>query len=163
MSWLSKVTGRDAARRNRRNERAAWGATGGSPEQRLRTATVEEAAGGGWQDAFAQTAGATINRALPRFQNQLQLTREDLVRRGVSTGDLGVSTEFDLTRQFSDSLSDTLGGMAMTGYENNRNRYLDLLTGHLDRDQAKKNAKMQMWSNILGGSLQAAGYAAGGM
>jgi hypothetical protein len=43
--------------------------------------------------AFNDTAGSFLANAMPQFRSQLQLTREDAVRRGVGTGDLGTSTK----------------------------------------------------------------------
>lgn len=142
------MTGRDRARNNRNAENDWWRQRGGDPQHRMRDAIVDEGAGGGWQKAFEQSAGAYMSRAMPQFRQQMQLTREDGIARGISTGDLGTSYEGDLASAFQQNTSDTLGSMAMGAYENNRNRYLDLLTGHMDRKQGQRNAKNQMWSGL---------------
>jgi hypothetical protein len=162
MSWFSRVTGQDA-RRNRAAERSKqeWG-VGNDPGDQFRKAILNEQQGGGWEDAFQRTAGATINNALPQLRQQLQLTREDAIRRGVSTGDLGTSNEGDLVSAWSRNLDNTLGSMAMQGYENNRNRYLDLLTGRMDRDTASKNRVSNTLSGLFSGASQAAAAYYGG-
>lgn len=97
-----------------------------------------------------------MNQQLPKLRSSLQLSREDAIRRGISTGDLGTSNEGDITTAWGQNISNTLGGMAMQGYENNRNRYLDLLTGGMDRDQSNKNNQNNMWANLGGSALSAA-------
>lgn len=156
MSWLSKITGGDAAKRRREQQSVQqWGA-GNDPNDQLRKATLFEQQGGGWEQAFNQTAGSFLNQAMPELRQKLQTTREDAIRRGVSTGDLGTTYEGNIESAFQQNLSNTLGGMAMQGYENNRNRYLDLLTGQIDRADSNRNAKNNMWSSIAGNGMMAA-------
>jgi hypothetical protein len=159
MSWFSKITGIDAARNRKRGKADFWRNNGGDPNERFDRAIIDEGTGAGWQTAFNQSAGAAYNRMMPQFREQLQLTREDGIRRGISTGDLGTSYEGDLASAFSQNLADTFGSMAMSGYENSRNRYLDLLTGRLDRNQAARNARTANW---MGAGRAAASVFSGG-
>lgn len=152
MSWFSKLTGHDAKLRDRQiAEKSRFASMGGSPEDLYARAVGEERNGGGWQDAFKTTAGAMFNNALPQLREGLQMTREDGIRRGISTGDLGTSYEGDVTSAWGKNLSNALAGTAMQGYENSRNRYLDLITGQLDRDQAGANASKQKRAGMWGG------------
>lgn len=161
MSFFSKITGQDA-RRNRSAARstAQWGA-GNDPNDQFRKAILDEQQGGGWQDAFKTTAGAAYDAALPQLRNSLQMTREDGIRRGISTGDLGTSNEGDVTAAWGKQLATTLAGTAMQGYQDQRNRYLDLLTGQIDRTNSQKNAQSNFYSNIIGGGVSAAASAYG--
>lgn len=142
MSWFSQLTGRD-----RHNERVAR--SGFDPNTLYDQAIRDEGAGGGWQKAFNDTAGAFLENQMPALRSQLQLTREDAQRRGIGTGDLGTSNEGDLVSAFQRNIANALGGLAMSGYENNRNRYLDLLSGRLDRNQASRNAQNGMWGSLF--------------
>lgn len=161
MSWFTKAAGslwnhtpvgagvnainreRRAGRERNEQKNTFWRANGGDPNQRFNQAIVDEGAGGGWEDALTRSAGSLYNRALPQLREGLQLTREDAIRRGVSTGDLGTSMEGDLVSKWGQNFSDTLGSMAMQGYQTNRDRYLDLLSGRLDRNTAAGNARGQ--------------------
>lgn len=158
MSWLSKLSGRDKARNNRTEQARRYG----DPNDRYNQAIVDEAGGDGWQDEFEQSAGAYMNRAMPQFRQQLQLTREDGIRRGISTGDLGTSYEGDLASAFQQNMSDTLGSMAQAGYENSRGRYLDLLTGRLDRNTAASNNRNRQWWEVGKTGINAGAMAMGG-
>ena len=161
MSWVSKALGNDGRREKR--ETAKWAPYGGTPQVQLQNALASEAQGGGWQDAFNQSAGAYLSRVTPQFRKDLQLTREDNQRRGISTGDLGTSYEGDLASAFQQNVSDTLGGMAMNAYENNRNRYLALLTGKIAGDQAYKTDQQNQLAGIFSGAMKAgAAYFGGG-
>src|SRR5258708_7668871 len=100
MSWISKITGADGRRNRSRTDAASWNAYGGgNPDDQLKKATAFEGAGGGWQDAFNQSAGSFLAQALPSLRSNLQMTREDSQRRGIGTGDLGTSNEGDLVTQ----------------------------------------------------------------
>lgn len=163
MSMFSKLTGHDAKLRDRQiQEKANYAAAGGSPQQQYYSAIGDEKSGGGWQNAFNTTAGAMYNDALPALRNSLQMSREDGIRRGISTGDLGTSNEGDITQAWGKNLANSFSGLAMQGYENNRNRYLDLLTGQMDRDQAGDNAARQRRAGLYGGIGSALGAGVGG-
>lgn len=160
MSFFSKLTGHDAKLRDRQiNEQRQYAAAGGSPQDQYYSSIADERNGGGWQQAFNQTAGATLANALPDLRNQLQMTREDGIRRGISTGDLGTSTEGDLVSSWGRNLANSFAGTALSAHEGSRNRYLDLLSGQLDRDQETENAKRQR----RGGVGSALGGIAGGV
>jgi hypothetical protein len=156
------VTGSDGRRNRSRSDNAAWNQFGGgNPDDQYKKAVAFEGAGGGWDKAFNDTAGSYLSQALPSLRNNLQLTREDSVRRGIGTGDLGTSNEGDLVSQWGQGISNTLGGLAMQGYENNRNRYLDLLTGGIDRRDSQANDRKNRSAGMWGSVLQAGGLAAG--
>lgn len=161
MSWLSKITGGDAAKRRREQQSVQqWGA-GNDPGDQMAKALLFEQQGGGWEQAFNQTAGSFLNQAMPQLRQQLQTTREDAIRRGVSTGDLGTTYEGNIMSAFNQNLSNTLGGLASQEYDTNRNRYLDLLTGTLDRNQSAKNSQNNMWASLGGDLMKGAAMAFG--
>lgn len=162
MSWFSKITGQDAAKIRREQKSIQQYGEGNDPSDQLAKALNSAESGGGWQQAFQQTAGAYMNEAMPQLRTQLQLSQEDAVRRGISTGDLGTSNEGDILSAFQQNTSNTLGGLATSEYENNQNRYLNLLTGTLDRNQSNSNSNANMWAGIGGAALSAAGSALGG-
>lgn len=146
MSWFSRAIGSDS-RRNRLNSAL------GDVDQQIAT----ERSGTGFQDAFNKTAGSFLQNALPGFQKSLQLTREDGIRRGISTGDLGTSNEGDLASAFQRNIANALGGLAMQGYEGSQNRLMELLSGKLSGAQDAENSSSNFWSSILGSGIGAAG------
>jgi hypothetical protein len=186
VSFLSKITGRDRARNQLQNSLSkVQGAAAAQPlsPQNLagqygQALTTAKDGGfkedpNGWQQAFNQTAGATINNALPQLRNDLQMTRENAIRRGISTGDLGTSFEGDVTSAWGRNLSNALAGQALgaytgyenraqSGYENSQNRYLDLLTGAMDRNTAEENANKKKKSGLYGTLGTIGGYLIGG-
>ncbi len=159
MSWFSRLTGRDAARNSLAKFQATPQVKAAQANEldpaglggRYNTALDEAGKGGGYEDAFNRTAGATIRNALPAFRNGLQMTRENAIRRGVSTGDYGTSAEGDLASAWDRNLSNALAGQSLNAYEDNQNRYLDLLTGGMDRATAEQNAKKKNKGNLYGG------------
>lgn len=165
MSWLSKLTGRDHAREGLQKMQA-WSAGMAakdptSPENlhgRYAAALDDAGKGTGWEDAFKRTAGAVMTNALPGLRNDLQMTRENAIRRGVSTGDYGTSAEGDVTSAWQRNIANALAGQSMVGYEDSQNRYLDLLTGQMDRNTGEENAKKKNKSGLLGGIGAAAGF-----
>lgn len=116
-----------------------------------------EERGGGFAKAFQDTAGAFLEGAMPQFRNDLQLTRENAVRRGVSTGDLGTSYEGDLSSAFHRNLSNALAGLSSSGYENSRNRLMSLLSGKTGMDMNDYNQHANMWGSIGGSLIKTAG------
>lgn len=146
MSLLSKALGIDS-RRNKVNQ----------DRSQIDQQINYEQNGTGFQDAFNQTAGAFLQNQMPQFQKSLQLTREDGVRRGISTGDLGTSTEGDLTSAFQRNIANALGGMAMQGYEGSRNRIMDLLSGKTSMDINDLNSQYNMLGGLFSGISQLAG------
>lgn len=156
MSTFSRLTGHDAKLRDRQvAEQRRFSSLGGSPEQMYDRATIDEGNGQGWQNAFHQTAGAMLTDALPRIRQDLQLTREDGIRRGISTGDLGTSYEGDVLTGWGKNLANAFTGTAMQGYENSRNRYLDLITGGIDRADSRWNAGQNRNAAYVGAGINA--------
>lgn len=139
MSWLSKALGND-----RVNERL------NADRQRVGSALDQEASGDGWKNAFHDTAQAFLDQQMPSFLKTLGMTREDGIRRGISTGDLGTSTEGDLVSAFQKNLADSLGSLASQNYNAGRDRYLGLLGSQYDADQSGANSHNQMLGGLLG-------------
>lgn len=156
MSWFSKITGEDAGKIRREQKSIQQYGEGNDPSDQLAKALNSAESGGGWQQAFQQTAQSYMNQAMPQLQNQLQLSKEDAIRRGVSTGDLGTSNQGDILSAFQQNMSNTLGGLATSEYENNQNRYLNLLTGTLDRNSSNANSNNNMWAGIGSSALSSA-------
>jgi hypothetical protein len=162
MSMFSKLTGHDAKLRGRQiDEQRHYGAAGGSPTDLYYGAITDERNGGGWQDAFNKTAGATLANALPDLRQNLQMTREDGIRRGISTGDLGTSNEGDLVSSWGRNLANAFAGQSFNAYDTTRNRYLDLITGQIDRDDSNANAGKNRRAALWGAGINAVGQAAG--
>jgi hypothetical protein len=113
--------------------------------------------GGGFAKAFNDTAGSFLANAMPQFRSQLQLTREDAVRRGVGTGDLGTSNEGDLTSAFQRNIANSLASLSASGYEHSRDRILELLGGKTSMDQADAASHSNMWGSIFGTGIGALG------
>lgn len=160
MSWYSKITGRDRAREALQKVQGMAAADPLSEQSlgaRYASALDSTGKGGGWEDAFNKTAGATIQNALPDLRNGLQMTRENAIRRGVSTGDYGTSAEGDLTSAWQRNLSNALAGQAENAYENNQSRFLALLTGGMDRQTAAENARKKAKAGLWGGIGTVAG------
>jgi len=146
MSWVSKGLGFDARRNALKDARAG-----------LDKQLTEEESGTGFKDAFNQTAGSFFNQQMPKFRQSLQLDRESNIRRGIGTGDLGTSNEGDLTSAFQQNLANALGGLASSGYENSRNRILDIISGKVGSAQDELDSQMNLWGGLFKGGLQAAG------
>lgn len=161
MSWYSKITGRDRAREALQKVQGMAAADPMSEQslgKRYADALDSTGNGGGWEDAFNKTAGATIQNALPGLRNDIQMTRENAIRRGVSTGDYGTSAEGDVTSAWQRNLSNALAGQAENAYENNQSRYLDLLVGGMDRQTAQENARKKRGGNLWGGLGAVGGF-----
>jgi hypothetical protein len=119
--------------------------------------------GAGAQDAIDQYTSSAIGNAMPSFQKELQLTREDGVRRGISTGDLGTSFEGDLASAFQRNTANAVAGQATQLYESGQNRYADLLSGKLDRQTAQENMNRKKKGGLFGGIGSVLGGIAGGI
>lgn len=102
-------------------------------------------------DQISKMTQAAMSSAMPSFLKQMQLTKEDGIRRGISTGDLGTSTEGDLASAFDRNMSNSVAGMAGDMYKFNQGNYLDLLTGKMDREQGAANDAAQRKSGFMGG------------
>lgn len=151
MSMLSKLLGND--RRNLAMKRATRG---------VDAAIDQERAGTGWEDSFNRTAGAFVQSRMPELEATLQGTRENAIRRGISTGDLGTSYEGDVLTTFQRNIAQTLAGMANQNYNTSRERYLGLLGGKMDAAQSDINSNRNMWAGIGGGVLGGVGSWMGG-
>lgn len=118
--------------------------------------------GAGAQDAITKYTQAAMAAAMPSFQSQLQLTREDGVRRGISTGDLGTSNEGDLASAFQRNITNSVASHATDTYEQGQTRYADLLSGRMDRTTADENYGRQRKAGLLGAAGSALGAWYGG-
>lgn len=114
---------------------------------------------GAGEDEFARLINSQYNRLMPQFNQSLQGLRENAIRRGISTGDLGTSYEGDLASAFQQNLLDSISGGAMDLY----NTRLDVLSGAADRRTAEKNAKRQAKGSTLGGLFGGVGSLVGGL
>jgi len=150
MSWFSRAIGSDAKRNKVNQDRA-------SIDQQIQY----EQSGTGFADAFNKTAGSYLSGQMPDFLKGLQLTRENGIRRGISTGDLGTSYEGGLTSAFQKHISDALGGLALQGYEGSRNRIMDLLSGKTGIDINDMNSYYNMLGGLFNAGSQVAAAAVG--
>lgn len=155
MSWWSKMTGADGIRNRERD----IGTTSGTIDQ----AMADEQSGAGWEDAFNKTAGAQLAGALPGLRSSLQMTREQDIRRGISTGDAGTSAEGDLVSAWGRNIGNSFAGQALNAFQNSRSNYLDLLTGKMDRQQADLNAARKRRASTFGAIGAGVGALAGGL
>lgn len=110
---------------------------------------------------IARVLQSTESAAMPQFEARLQDIREGAIRRGVSNGDLATSYEGDLASAFQRNITNTAGSLALTEYENSRNRMLDLLTGERDYDTMLENLKRKRRAGLFGGLGALAGAAVG--
>ena len=116
-----------------------------------------------------------VSQAMPEFNNRLNGIRENAIARGISTGDLGTSYEGDLASALQRNLANQAAGLYTTQLgaaqnlygqdisreQANQGNYLDLLTGRLSFEEAKKQAAKNRKANLAQGVLGAAGTAAG--
>lgn len=132
-----------------------------------RTSFLDLISGG--QNALETSTRAAVQSAMPSFQGSLQKLRESNQRRGLEGGETPTSYEGDLFSAFQNNIANSVGSQAMSLYgtqlgarqgllgldtaggENSRNRYLDLLSGQLDRKTAKQNASKAAVSNNIAG------------
>lgn len=106
------------------------------------------------QTAINQYATSAMSSAMPSFLKQLQGVRENAIARGIDTGDLGTTNEGNLASAFQRNFTNMIGGQALDTYNQSRNRYLDLLTGKLDAEQAAENNYQQRRSGFWNGLIQ---------
>ncbi len=139
-----------------RKKGGGGGGGGGYYEQLLRRQIDQERPEAA-NDYIMQTLQSAESEAMPKFQGALQDIRENAIRRGITGGDLGTSYEGDLASAFDQNIKDVGGRYAYDAFQGSRNRYLDLITGQLDRETARKNAQKSMWGDIIGAGLGAAG------
>jgi hypothetical protein len=179
VSTVSSLLGRDKRKRKgQKNDpydanRNFGGATleqgsYGTPDRNRFLALLD-----GGQEALNTSVRAGVSAAMPSLKGDLQSSKEDAIRRGISTGDLGTSYEGDIWSAFDKHLTDSVAGQAMNLYgtqlgasqnlyENDTNRYLDMLSGTLDRKQGARNAKRQGENSLATGFMQMIGDIAGG-
>lgn len=115
------------------------------------------------QQQLQTMTNATVQNALPSFMQNMQGTKEDAIRRGISTGDLGTSFENDLTSAFQRNIANSVAGQAGNMF-NNRNQML--MTGSedaLDREQAAQNSAQQRKGGLINSLIGMGGMALGGM
>jgi hypothetical protein len=105
---------------------------------------------------------------MPAFNQNLQNIRESAERRGVSNGEIETNSEGDLASAFQRNIANAAGSQAVAlqgqktsalgGLQSEeRNQYLDLLSGNLDRQQQEKNRKQSFWNGLIGAAGGAAG------
>lgn len=122
----------------------------------------------GGQEALDASTKAAVSSAMPAFQQQLQGIRESAERRGISNGEVATNYEGDLASAFDRNIANATASHAteMQGQKvaglgglqsEERNQYLDLLSGNLDRQQQEKNRKQSFWNSIIGAGGAAAG------
>jgi hypothetical protein len=128
---------------------------------------------GGGQDALNTSVSSAMSAAMPQFNQEMQQTRENDVRRGISTGDLGTSFEGDLASSFQRNIANAAGSQAMNLFnsrlgaasgmaQNDNNTYLSMLRGNQDYQMAQQNAKRQKSAGLFGGLGALGGAAIGG-
>lgn len=128
---------------------------------------------GGGQEALNESTRAAVSSAMPAFQQQLQGIRESSERRGISNGEVATNYEGDLASAFDKHIADAAGSQALALHNNDanaygglqseeRNQYLDLLSGNLDRQQQEKNRKQSFWNGLISAGAGAAGAYFGG-
>jgi hypothetical protein len=142
-------------------------APGGNLADEYAKAMASQRTGAGAQDALNTSTKAAVDAAMPSFRGQLQGVRENAIARGAWTGDLGTSYEGDLASAFDAHTKSAVASQAAGMYNEGQNRYLDLLTGGMDRQTQDQNYQRQrkagLWGS-LGSALGAAwGYKNGGM
>ena len=113
-------------------------------------------------DQLQKTAAATVQNALPSYLQNLQSTKEDAIRRGISTGDLGTSFEGDLTSAFQRNIANSVAGQAANMFQSRNSMLMGGYEDQLDREQAAENGAQQrksgLISSLLGGAGQVAGF-----
>jgi hypothetical protein len=113
------------------------------------------------QDQLAKTTQATVQNALPSFLQNLQGTKEDNIRRGISTGDLGSSFEGDLTSAFQRNIANSVAGQAANMFGQRTNLLYGAQEDALDREQAAQNNAGQRKSSFLNGLISTIGSVVG--
>jgi hypothetical protein len=100
------------------------------------------------QDQLAETTRATVADALPDFLKNMEGTKEDNIRRGISTGDLGTSFEGDLTSAFQRNISNSVASQAAGMFGQRNNLLYQGYNDQLDREQAAQNDAAQRKSGL---------------
>lgn len=113
------------------------------------------------QDQLAKSTAATVQGALPSFMQNLQGTKEDNIRRGISTGDLGSSFEGDLTSAFQRNIANSVAGQAADMFSNRTSLLYGAQQDALDREQAAQNNAQQRKGSFLNGLISTIGSVVG--
>lgn len=113
------------------------------------------------QDELQKTTQATVQNALPDFMRNLQGTREDSIRRGISTGDLGSSFEGDLTSAFQRNIANSVAAQSASMMGQWNNLLFGGLSDDVDREQGAQNAAGQRKSSFLNGLISTVGSVIG--
>lgn len=111
---------------------------------------------------LADLIRSQISSAMPQFNQALGGVRQNAIQRGISTGDLGTSYEGDLASSFQKHIADSVAGQSFNLFQGNRNTYLDLLSGGMDREDNAQNESRNRKSGLIGAGLKAAGSFFGG-
>jgi hypothetical protein len=138
------------------------GGSGGALGDEYARALAAARSGTGAQDALNTSTRAAVDAAMPSFRSQLQGVRENAIARGASTGDLGTSYEGDLASAFDAHTKNAVASQAAGMYNEGQSRYLDLLTGGMDRQTQDENYKRQRKSGLWGSLGSALGAGVGG-
>jgi len=120
------------------------------------------------QNSLNTSVASATSAAMPALNQTLQSTREQAVKRGISTGDLGTSNEGDILSAFQRNISNSAGEQAMglfnteagsagNLYQSDNNNYLNLLRGNQDYQTGQQNAKRAKNSALFGGLGSAVG------
>lgn len=110
------------------------------------------------QDALTRSVRATVDGALPAFDQRLQGIRESARARGISNGDTAGGYERQLADDFERNIANAIAGGSMDLYQTG----LDRLYGYRDFSTAKSNAKAQSRANLWGAVGGLAGAYLGG-
>ena len=150
MSWLSKTLGLD------------YKAPGGEDGARYDKALDQSPDPRAGPDQLASLIQSEVAGAMPQFNRALSGVRQNAIQRGLSTGDLGTSYEGDLSSAFQNHIAQSVGQQAYDLFQNNRNTYLDLLSGAMDREDNARNSAANRKSGLIGSVFKAAGSFFGG-
>jgi hypothetical protein len=115
----------------------------------------DELSPGAGESYLSRSINSLTSAAMPQFNQQLQDTRENAIRRGVSGGGLGTSYEGDVFSAFQRNVSNTAGAYANENY----NRYLEMLSGTRDYETYLAEQKRKRKGGLFG----ALGSIAGGI
>jgi len=105
------------------------------------------------QDQVAKSTAAATQAALPSFLQDLQSTREDNIRRGISTADLGSSFEGDLTSAFQRNIASSAAAQSASMFNSRNSLLMGGLEDQLDREQSAENSHEQRKSGLIGGLI----------
>lgn len=147
MSFLSKTLGLDYTAPARNKGRDALLASIASP--------------GYGQQQLEETTRATVAGALPDFLSNLGGLKEQNIRRGISTGDLGTSFENDLTSAFQRNIANSVASQQASLLSDRTHSLLGAYGDDLDREQAAQNDANQRKSGFIGGLMKLGGTALG--